>query len=314
MDYYEQFGLSRMSDDGMRTVYGEMGQWLMIVFHLFSGVDAVLYNQFARFERAPGELQLDDTRYYCISYYTMGLVEADLGNHRRREAMPGIIDVLRDHPVSAQAAVRAESVHGYNVILFPEQLQSDLSEMLVHTFNVSLADTMALLDEAVIAASFIPNERLLHIAGELGDYLQDEAIGMVRLKVLEFFHAITTGGLKFISSTKHCSPTHIEKTMRIHERMLADLSRRETIAELCRDEGLSETTFKDCFKALYQRTPGDFLRTARMNQAAILLADPKRSIAEISQMMGYDNPSNFTRTFKGVYGMLPKVYREKCLK
>lgn len=56
MDYYEQFGLSRMSDDGMRTVYGEMGQWLMIVFHLFSGVDAVLYNQFARFERAPGEL------------------------------------------------------------------------------------------------------------------------------------------------------------------------------------------------------------------------------------------------------------------
>lgn len=52
MDYYEQFGLSRMSDDGMRTVYGEMGQWLMIVFHLFSGVDAVLYNQFARFERA----------------------------------------------------------------------------------------------------------------------------------------------------------------------------------------------------------------------------------------------------------------------
>ena len=33
MDYYEQFGLSRMSDDGMRTVYGEMGQWLMIVFH-----------------------------------------------------------------------------------------------------------------------------------------------------------------------------------------------------------------------------------------------------------------------------------------
>ena len=96
--------------------------------------------------------------------------------------------------------------------------------MLVRNFDVSLADTMALLDEAAIAASFIPNERLLHIAGELGDYLQDEAIGMVRLKVLEFFHAITTGGLKFISSTKHCSPTHIEKTMRIHERMLADLS------------------------------------------------------------------------------------------
>lgn len=314
MDYYEQFGLARMFSDEMRTVYGEAGQWLMIVFHLFSGVDAVLYNQFARFERAPGELQLDDTRFYCISYYTMGLAESDLGNHRRREAMPGIIDVLRDHPSSTRAAVRAESVHGYNVILFPEQIEPALSEMLVRTFDVSFADTMTFLDEVTVAASFVPDERLLHIAAELGEYLQDEAIGMARLKVLELLHAVTTGGFKRIHSTKHCSPTHIEKTMRIHERMLADLSRRETIAELCRDEGLSETTFKDCFKALYQRTPGDFLRTARMNQAAILLADPKRSIAEISQMMGYDNPSNFTRTFKGVYGMLPKVYREKCLK
>lgn len=314
MDYYEQFGLARMFSDEMRTVYGEAGQWLMIVFHLFSGVDAVLYNQFARFERAPGEIQLDDTRFYCISYYTMGLGESDLGNHRRREAMPGIIDVLRDHPVSAQTAVRAEGVHGYNVMLFPEQFQPELSEMLVHVFDVSLSDIMALLDKAAIAASFVPNERLLHIAAELGDYLQDEAIGMVRLKVLEFFYAITTGGLKYIYSTKHCSPTHIEKTIRIHDRMLTDLSRHKTIAELCRDEELSETAFKDCFKALYQRTPGDFLRTARMNQAAVLLVDPKRSIAEVSQMMGYENPSNFTRTFKAVYGMLPKVYREKCLK
>lgn len=314
MDYYEQFGLARMFSDEMRTVYGEAGQWLIIVFHLFSGVDAVLYNQFARFERAPGEIQLDDTRFYCISYYTMGMGESDLGNHRRREALPGIIDVLRDHPVSAQTAVRAEGVHGYNVMLFPEQLQPELSEMLVHNFDVSLSDIMALLDEAAIAASFIPNERLLHIAGELGDYLQDEAIGMVRLKVLEFFYAISTGGLKFISSTKHCSPTHIEKTMRIHDRMLTDLSRHKTITALCRDEGLSETAFKDCFKALYQRTPADFLRTARMNQAAIFLADSNCSIAEIARMMGYDNPSNFTRTFRAVYGMLPKDYREKCLK
>ena len=94
MDYYEQFGLARMSGDEVRTVYGEAGQWLMIVFHLFSGVDAVLYNQFARFERAPGELQLDDTRYYCISYYTMGLVEADLGNHRCRESLTCCVIIL----------------------------------------------------------------------------------------------------------------------------------------------------------------------------------------------------------------------------
>lgn len=314
MEFYEQFGLTCMHNDDTRTVYGDAGQWLMTVFHLFDGVDAVLYNYFARFERAPGEIRLDDTRFYCVSYYTMGRSEHLLDKHRRREASPGVIDVLRDHSVSDWAAVRAEGLHGYNVILFPDRIQPSLSDMVAQTFDVSFADVMTLLDEVAVAASLVPDEQLLHIAGELGEYLQDELIGMARLKVLEFFHALATGGLKRIHSTRHCSPKHIEKTMRIHERMLVDLSRHETIAALCCDEGLAETAFKECFKALYQRTPADFLRTARMNQAAILLADPERSIAEVARTMGYDNPSNFTRTFKAVYGMLPKVYREKCLK
>jgi AraC-like DNA-binding protein len=48
-----------------------------------------------------------------------------------------------------------------------------------------------------------------------------------------------------------------------------------------------------------------------MNKAAEYLKNTSRSILDIGRLLGYENPSNFSRTFKEVYGMLPKEYRNK---
>lgn len=57
--------------------------------------------------------------------------------------------------------------------------------------------------------------------------------------------------------------------------MLYDLSKHYTIRELCQEKRLSETIFKECFKAIYQQTPYNFLRMAKMNKAAELLRGKK---------------------------------------
>jgi Response regulator containing CheY-like receiver domain and AraC-type DNA-binding domain len=46
-----------------------------------------------------------------------------------------------------------------------------------------------------------------------------------------------------------------------------------------------------------------------MKKAAELLRDPLYRTYEISEMVGYSNPKNFTRTFKSYFGKTPKEYR-----
>lgn len=53
----------------------------------------------------------------------------------------------------------------------------------------------------------------------------------------------------------------------------------------------------------------DYLIESRMNKARQLLEDYQYNISEVSAMVGYSNPFNFTRTFKKMYGMTPKDYR-----
>jgi two-component system, response regulator YesN len=54
-----------------------------------------------------------------------------------------------------------------------------------------------------------------------------------------------------------------------------------------------------------------YLLEARMKKAASMLKSIDYKHYEIAFMVGYDNPKNFSRTFKQFYGMSPKEFRDQ---
>lgn len=66
---------------------------------------------------------------------------------------------------------------------------------------------------------------------------------------------------------------------------------------------------------LYKQKSGenfsDYLLRMRMKRAGELLCNPKTHIYEVGEEVGYNNPNNFTRTFRNYYGMTPRAYQEK---
>lgn len=54
-----------------------------------------------------------------------------------------------------------------------------------------------------------------------------------------------------------------------------------------------------------------FVRRVKMNHAVSLLVTTKTSIADISDIVGYENPESFIRAFQKVYGMSPSAYRKQ---
>lgn len=53
----------------------------------------------------------------------------------------------------------------------------------------------------------------------------------------------------------------------------------------------------------------EFVNASRMKKAAEYLTDAQYKTYEISELVGYGNPKNFSKTFKAFYGKNPREYR-----
>ena len=65
------------------------------------------------------------------------------------------------------------------------------------------------------------------------------------------------------------------------------------------------------FKKEYGQTPGDYLCSIRMAQAAMILKLTDHTISMIAESLGYANPFRFSAAFKSYYGVSPSAYRKE---
>ncbi|WP_238858937.1 AraC family transcriptional regulator [Clostridium sp. YIM B02569] len=82
----------------------------------------------------------------------------------------------------------------------------------------------------------------------------------------------------------------------------------ENIAKWC---NLDRSYFGKIFKNSMKTTPQEFLIKYRLSKACEMLKDNNISIREISELTGYPNQFHFSRSFKEVYNMSPRQWRNQ---
>ena len=82
----------------------------------------------------------------------------------------------------------------------------------------------------------------------------------------------------------------------------------EAMAELA---CLSATHFNRQFLATFGRSPTQFIHSLRVENGRQLLAQTDRGIGVIALELGYHDQSHFTRKFKAITGLTPRVYRKR---
>ena len=80
----------------------------------------------------------------------------------------------------------------------------------------------------------------------------------------------------------------------------------EDIAAFC---NLNRSYFGKIFRDTVGKSPQEFLISYRMSKAGELLKMTSLSIADIGNAVGYPNQLHFSRAFKNVYGVSPRVWR-----
>lgn len=73
--------------------------------------------------------------------------------------------------------------------------------------------------------------------------------------------------------------------------------------------GISGVSLNKYFEIAYGSTIKRYMQEARMQEAARLLAETNRSVADIALSVGYESQSKFGNVFKRKYGHTPLEYR-----
>lgn len=88
-------------------------------------------------------------------------------------------------------------------------------------------------------------------------------------------------------------------------------SERITVEALAKNAGYTEYYLARRFKAETGISLNDYIRTAKLRQAKMLLTITHLSIQEISDRTFFCSRTYFTDVFRKAEGMSPSAYREK---
>jgi AraC-like DNA-binding protein len=81
-----------------------------------------------------------------------------------------------------------------------------------------------------------------------------------------------------------------------------------SVEDLSHELGISRAHFYKKIMSLTGKSPLEFIRLIRLQQAAQLLKRSQLTIAEVAYKVGFNNPKYFARYFKEEYKVLPSVY------
>lgn len=94
----------------------------------------------------------------------------------------------------------------------------------------------------------------------------------------------------------------------IKAHLQAHLDEPPGIAELARDAKMSEPKLRKLFRQVLGKGVFEYYQSLRMQTAAQLLKDKKRTVSEVGYQLGFTNLSHFSRVFEQHLGMKPKKY------
>ncbi len=84
-----------------------------------------------------------------------------------------------------------------------------------------------------------------------------------------------------------------------------------SLQELARQNQMNKFHLARLFKKHVGQSPYQYLLKCRIDQACVLLRESEESIFQIALQVGYENHSNFNKTFKKFIGLSPLQYRQK---
>lgn len=131
--------------------------------------------------------------------------------------------------------------------------------------------------------------------------------------VEELCHLMVTATEQFIDCISEGKESSSSKAVQqAIEYIKANFRRKITIDEVAKACYLSPSHLSTIFKQELGCTILEFVTKVRIEEAKVLLRDPKYNVIEAAYSLGFKDPGYFTKVFKRSEGITPSEYRERA--
>ncbi|WP_301860741.1 AraC family transcriptional regulator [uncultured Megasphaera sp.] len=199
--------------------------------------------------------------------------------------------------------------HGLSILIHVEKAQPILDAQLgADSFSLE-----ALCNRFCVYSDFgmivQENHAMRHLFSELYHVPAKIRRHYVRIKIMEillFLSAMDCGpqSKPFILTSRQ-----VQVVKEVRNDLVHNLKRKITIEEVAAQHTIAATTLKRCFKIVYGKTIGQYMKEFRIEESKKLLTKTAMNIVHIAALVGYSNSSKFSANFLRSTGMKPHEYR-----
>nr|NQU91732.1 response regulator [Bacteroidota bacterium] len=238
----------------------------------------------------------DDLRSYIRSYLT--------SDYRISEAIDGKIGLEKAIGKIPDLVISDVMMPKMDGMEFTRRLKADERTshipVILLTAKAAMEDKLEGLETGAddfLTKPFDTDELLVRIRNLI---LQRRKLKEIILKNIGSVSQLSNSGVNSMDQK------FLEKAIQVVERYISDA---EFSVELFGKEmAMSRVQLHRKLTALVEQPAGEFIRTIRLNKAAILLKEKSGNIAEIAYGVGFNNPSYFSECFRKQFGKLPSEY------
>ncbi len=197
------------------------------------------------------------------------------------------------------------------------------TSIVVHFLEDSFGEYLEIPEAAKIKTLLNKSSRGLNISGQTNTQLRIKILQLLKLqgferamKLMEILHLMSVSDdITFISGDNIAGVNNkeSERMDNVLKYMLKNFNQDISLADVAKEAKMVENSFSRFFKQRTRKTFSNYLTELRLNHAAKLLIENEQSVLEICYTCGFNNPSNFYRYFKQLYGNSPLSYRKAYL-
>ena len=182
-------------------------------------------------------------------------------------------------------------------------------EMLSKNQFASIRKLLDLAENGLV----FPMESIMKVYATIDGLSSENERFIQFLKTLFILYELSVSDYKVLASSSYAKTGRVEESRRVQkvkEYISEHYAEQLRLTDMAEIVGMSPVAFSRFFRQRTGRTLSEYIVDIRLGFAARMLVDSSRNISEICYECGFNNLSNFNRTFKAKRHYTPREFRD----
>ncbi|MCI1966401.1 MAG: AraC family transcriptional regulator [Oscillospiraceae bacterium] len=295
------------------TVYkiaDHTGDIIMTSYSVFPGIH-LIYND-AHMQRCSAERMISGN-VIEINHCREGRIECEFKDEFCYLSQ-GDLAIARKDETAHDSYFPLKHYHGISITIDIDRAPDCLSCLLD---DVNVKPSALIRKFCSTTRCFILRSKpcLEHIFSELYSVPDSIKKGYFKVKILELLLFLNGMELeKDDVKRRFYSKTQVTLAKNTCKYLTKHMDSRITLEQLTDIFHVSGTQLKNSFKGVYGVSVYSYIRTQKMQAAALTLRQTNDTVLEIAGKYGYENGSKFASAFRDVIGVSPSKYRSQTVR